>query len=406
MIRRLIYLFAVLCAGLLAFVSFRESPSTNAVQSARGAEIDWMNLTSRDLNIAAVFLAARERGVHKALDSLELLAAQDPVVRAQGHHLAHALGRFAIAQHKNDLSVIVDCRPIFEAGCYHGVLEGFLASQKSLDSNTIASICSAVERTSPSRQPALECSHGLGHGLLERVGYDLPRALATCDYLTAEDARGECHDGVFMENVMHGLGDSMVAVGDEAPSAHHQMMEMPGAAPRREYFRKQDLAFPCDSVAAPYRSSCWSYQPLVAIQLTNVDFQKTLHLCNKAVDAGATTCYRGFGKQSTGWYNNRAADIIKTCETATLPHVGDCLAGAVEAYVDYAWTPDRAIEFCRAVPTAAKDGCYSEIGARMGTIRTDSSSLSRDCGRAETSYATACLREGLATLRDAQRVRR
>jgi len=130
-----------------------------------------------------------------------------------------------------------------------------------------------------------------------------------------------------------------------------------------------------------------------------------LHLCDKAVDAGATTCYRGFGKQSTGWYNNRAAGIFKTCETATLPHLGDSFAGAVEVCVDYAWTPDRAIEFCRAVPNAAKDGCYSEIGARMGLIRTDSSSLSRDCGPAEMSYATACLRTGLATLRDAQRVR-
>jgi hypothetical protein len=327
------------------------------------------------------------------------------VIRAQGHPLAHALGRFAIAQHKNDLSVIAQCRPIFEAGCYHGVLEGFLASQRSLDSSTIASICSAVERTSPSRQPALECSHGLGHGLLERVGYDLPRALATCDYLTADDARGECHDGVFMENVVHGLGDSTIAVGDEAVSAHHDMMQMEGARPRREYFRKQDLAFPCDSVAAAYQSSCWSYQPLVAIQFTKVDFQKTLHLCDKALGAAVATCYRGFGKQSTGWYSDHAADIVKTCETATPPHVSDCLAGAVEAYVDYVWTPDRAIEFCRAVPSAAKAGCYGEIGARMGLIRTDSSSVSRDCGRAESSYAAVCLQSGLASVRDTRRVR-
>jgi hypothetical protein len=405
MIRRVIYVLAAVCAGLLAFISLRPSASTEPAPSQR-AGIDWINLDPRDLNIAGVFLTARDSGVHRALDSLELLAAHDPVIRAEGHHLAHALGRFAIAQHKNDLSVIVGCRPIFEAGCYHGVLEGFLVSLKSLDSNTIASVCFAVEQTSPSRQPALECSHGLGHGLLTRVGYDLTRALATCDYLGADDARGECHDGVFMENVMHGLADSMITVGNAASTAHHQMMEMSGASPHREFFRKHDLAFPCDSVAAPYQSSCWSYQPLVAIQFTKANFQQTLHLCDKAIGAGATSCYRGFGKQSTGWYNNRGADIVRTCETATPPHVGDCLAGAVEAYVDYAWTPDRALEFCRAVPNAAKDGCYGEIGARMGFIRTDSSSLDRDCTRGEASYATRCLRNGLATLRDAQRVRK
>ena len=405
MLRRLIYFLAIVCAALLVFVTVRR-PAPSVTVRAPATEINWMNVSSRDLNIAALFLTARDVGVRKALDSLEVLAAHDPAIRDQGHPLAHALGRFAIAQHKNDLSVIAQCRPIFEAGCYHGVLEGFLASQKSLDSNTIASICSAVEHANPSRQPALECSHGLGHGLLERVGYDLPRALATCDYLAAEDARGECHDGVFMENVVHGLGDSMITVGDEALSAQHHMMQMEGARPNREYFRKQDLAFPCDSVAATYQSSCWSYQPLVAIQFTKVNFQKTLHLCDHASGASATNCYRGFGKQSTGWYNDRAADIVKTCETATPPHVGDCLAGAVEAYVDYAWTPDRAIEFCRAVPNAAKDGCYDEIGARMGVIRTDSSSLSLDCSRAETPYAAVCMRKGLATMSNAQRVRR
>ena len=396
MVRRLVYVLAIACAAVLAFVTLRQPASPNAPK----AGVDWMNVTSRDLNIAAVFLTARDVGVGRALDSLQALSAHDPVLAGQGHPIAHALGRFAIAQHKNDLSVIADCRPIFEAGCYHGVLEGFLAAQKSIDSATIAPICSAVERTSPSRQPALECSHGLGHGLLERVGYDLPRALAACDYLAADDARGECHDGVFMENVVHGLGDSMISVGDAALSAHNQMMQMEmqteGGRGHREYFRKQDLAFPCDSMAAAYQSSCWSYQPLVAIQFTKVNFQKTLHLCDQASGTSATTCYRGFGKQSTGWYNDRAADIVKTCERATPPHVGDCLAGAVEAYVDYAWTPDRAIDFCRAVPSDAKSGCYGEIGARMGLIRADSASLNADCRRAEPAYVAACMKEGAA----------
>jgi len=402
MARRLIYVLAVACAALLAFVAFRQPASTTPEQ-APGAGINWTNVTSRDLNIAAVFLTARDLGVGPALDSLQVLTAHDAELGGQGHALAHALGRYAIAQHKNDLSVIAECSPIFEAGCYHGVLEGFLASQKSIDSTTIASVCSAVERSTFSRQPTLECSHGLGHGLLERFGYDLPRALATCDYLTAEDARGECHDGVFMENVVHGLGDSMIAVGDDALAAHRHMMQMEGARGHREYFRKQDLAFPCDSVAAPYQSSCWSYQPLVVIQLSGVNFQKTLHMCDKAADASATTCYRGFGKQSTGWYSDRAADIVKTCETATSPHVGDCIAGAVEAYVDYAWTPDRAIEFCRAVPSDAKSGCYGEVGARMGLIRADSASLNADCRRAESPYVPACLQEALATHRGGAR---
>ena len=394
MIRRLVYVLAVACAALLAFVTLRP-----ASPKAPDTAIDWTNVTSRDLNIAAVFLTARDLGVHKALDSLEALAAHDPALRGQGHTLAHALGRYTIAQHKNDLSVIAECREIFEAGCYHGVLEGYLATQKSVDSPTVASICSPVERSSPIRLRALECSHGLGHGLLARLAYDLGGALKACDYLGAEDARDECHDGVFMENVVHGMGNSMISVGDDALSVHNHMMQMEAARPHQEYFRQQDPAFPCDSVAAPYQSSCWSYQPLAVIRLTRANFQRTLHTCDIAPGPAATTCYRGFGKQSTAWYGDRAADIVKTCETATPPHVTDCFAGAVEAYVDFAWTPDRAIEFCHDVPNAEKSGCYGELGARMGLIRTDSASLNADCSRGDPAYVTACVREGMTAQR-------
>jgi hypothetical protein len=384
MVRVLIYILALTCGALLALVTFRQ-PVSPAVYP--DTEIDWTKVTSRDLNIAAVFLTARDLGVQKALDTLEILASHDREIRGQGHALAHALGRYTIAQHNNDLSVIAQCREIFEAGCYHGVLEGYLATRKSVDSPTVASICAPVERASPVHLRALECSHGLGHGLLARQGYDLQRALTACNYLGAADARDECHDGVFMENVVHGMGASMITVGDDALSAHNHMMQMEGDRAHHEYFRKQDLAFPCDSIAAQYQSSCWSYQPLAIIRLTGANFQRTLHMCDNATGAAATTCYRGFGKQSTAWYGDRAPDIIKTCETATSPHIEDCLAGAVEAYVDFAWTPDRAIVFCRAVPTAAKSGCYGELGARMGLIRTDSASLTADCARVEPPYA-------------------
>src|SRR5689334_5519570 len=110
MVRRLIYILAVVCAALLAFVTFRQ-PAAPPGRLFGGA-IDWTSVTSRDLNIAAVFLTARDFGVHQALDSLEALAAHDQEVRGQGHALAHALGRYTIAQHQNDLSVIAQCREI------------------------------------------------------------------------------------------------------------------------------------------------------------------------------------------------------------------------------------------------------------------------------------------------------
>src|SRR5438445_8892153 len=103
MVRRLIYVLAVVSAALLAFVTLRQPAAPPAPML--GGAIDWTNVTSRDLNIAAVFVTARDSGLHKALDSLEALATRDPQVRGQGHALAHALGRYTIAQHQNDLPV-------------------------------------------------------------------------------------------------------------------------------------------------------------------------------------------------------------------------------------------------------------------------------------------------------------
>src|SRR5207247_207207 len=134
----------------------------------------------RDLDVAQVFLVARSRGVAAALDSLEEVAARDSSVRSQGHVLAHAIGRFVMAHNGADPSILAQCRPVFEAGCYHGVLEGYLASVPAVEATRITSMCSALLRREVGRLPAHECAHGLGHGLLERLSYDLSTALAAC----------------------------------------------------------------------------------------------------------------------------------------------------------------------------------------------------------------------------------
>jgi hypothetical protein len=42
------------------------------------------------------------------------------------------------------------------------------------------------------------CYHGLGHGIMARADYDLPRALKMCDKLIFLSAQQSCWQGVFM----------------------------------------------------------------------------------------------------------------------------------------------------------------------------------------------------------------
>jgi len=61
----------------------QESPPTVA-------PFDWSTVSSRDLNIASVFVTARDRGVGAAMDSLQAIAKHDSTYWTEGHMIAHA----------------------------------------------------------------------------------------------------------------------------------------------------------------------------------------------------------------------------------------------------------------------------------------------------------------------------
>ena len=126
---------------------------------------------------------------------------------------------------------------------------GCSPAQKNVDPPAMAKLCTSFARPGDARQLTMECAHGLGHGFTEAMAYDLSRALGACDAFGSGDLRGECHDGVFMENAVHGVGMKGMNVGDSAMAAHEHMAMNMGPAPSTDRFRKSDLAFPCDSVA-------------------------------------------------------------------------------------------------------------------------------------------------------------
>jgi len=389
MIRRLIDLTALALIALLVFAWLRASDA--ASRAPAPAPFDWSAVSTRDLDIASVFLAARTQGVGRAMDSLSALAKHDSSFEGDGHMIAHALGRFAIANNGHDPAVLRECRPTFEAGCYHGVLEGLLAAQPDADPAAMAKFCTSFARPGDARQLTMECAHGLGHGFTEAMGYELARALAACDAFAAEDLRGECHDGVFMENAVHGVGMKGMNVGDSATSAHEHMMMKMGAAPSTDRFRASDLAFPCDSVAAAYQPSCWSYQPLVIARLRGYDLERTLKDCSLAPSGSASNCYRGFGKQSQAFFSWNRQKVTKTCEEAGA-FQSDCLAGAVEALVDRDLSASGAIDFCGDVPAGERKKCFESVGVRIAPLHADDKGAERECAMAGApEYVDACV---------------
>jgi hypothetical protein len=390
MIRRLIDVTAVLLIALLAFAWLRAGDVATQA-SAAPAPFDWSAVSTRDLDIASVFLTAKSQGVGRAMDSLSALVKKDSTLEGNGHMIAHALGRFAIANNGHNPAVLRDCRPTFEAGCYHGVLEGLLAAQSRVDASAMTKLCTSFARPGDTRELTIECAHGLGHGFAEAMGYDLPRSLQACDVFSSEDLRGECHDGVFMENAVMAVGGHAMNVGDSAMAVHDHMAMNMGPAPSTAHSRVSDPAFPCDSVASQYQPSCWSYQPLVIARLRAYDVQKTLKDCTLAPSGAASNCYRGFGKQSQGWFAWNRPKVIATCAEAGAFQT-DCFSGAVEALVDRELGAAGAIQFCGAVPAGARTKCFESVGAHIAPLHADDKGAERECAMAgPPEYVDACV---------------
>jgi hypothetical protein len=382
---------ALLLAALPLFAACRgraqtaEAQTAGAQQPAEPAGIDWSQVTSRDLNIASVFLVARDHGVRPALDSLLVLTRGDPQLDLLGHQIAHALGRFAVAQGGYDAAVFAECRPTFLSGCYHGVLEGWLAGHPGATAASLRGLCSQAAMARLPPYAFRECAHGLGHGLTAMHEHDLFAALPDCDTaLPTELARRECYDGVFMENVVHSLGGTELNVGD-AMAGHHMHAQRD-----RKLLKASDPAFPCDSVGAAHAPSCWAYQPVVFFGAYHDDMGRILRACDEAPAGSVGACYRGIGKQTIGRMPERADSVVRVCARASAGHTADCIGGVVEFYVDREWKADSAFSFCAHVPGGMKEACYRAVGERAAWIDPSPAALQAACAPAGP-YAAACL---------------
>jgi hypothetical protein len=393
--------------------------------------IDWTRVTERDLNIASVFLMARDGGVRAALDSLERLAANDGELRAQGHPLAHALGRYAMATRK-DLAVLGECTPSFQSGCFHGALEGYFLQGGTIERASAGRICASRAAQGSRGFELLECWHGLGHGLMVHYDGDFRQALPICDALDTPVARRECYDGIFMERAIRAVGTTSINVGDgpgmgghahggqasagggheghgapapagqasggheghgaapaaPAPAATGATASAPSAGTGLSRAERGKL---CEGLEARHAPSCWAYQPIVLFTLHGLSATAVLRACDGAPAGAVRDCYQGFGKQYLGALGGNAREMIAGCQQGNRAHATDCMMGGVEYFTDLDWTIEPGIGFCRQVPGDAKPRCYEMIGARLALAHPAPEPIRAACRQVESAFVGACM---------------
>ncbi len=324
----------------------------------------------------------RRDGLGAALDSLALRAARDTSLHRDGHQMAHSLGRMAVAERGGDASIIRECRPVFASGCYHGVVEASLRAAGRIDMPELERLCLAVEADG-GPGAAFECIHGLGHGVLGALAYDLAATLRHCDALSAPRRAASCHSGAFMEAINSALGPPAMSGTHSAHTMHATQQAAPLA------IDSADPYSPCRDYGDPYASSCWLFQGFLILRSNEFDAVRALRVCDGAPDGRAARCYESVGHQLTGLFQRGDRWILDQCARGQAALASQCAAGAALALDAMDWTGSRAANLCAAAPTDWKEACYRSAAGALVDLAPPAR-RARLCAEVDAAYSSSC----------------
>lgn len=200
------------------------------------------------------------------------------------HAQAHIFGG-ALYQVEG-LSGLATCDSQFSFGCFHESLGRAISSLGLSVVTQLNEECFKGAGNAP-----LACQHGIGHGIVAYIGYDLSslkKSLAICKTLPGIHPVGGCYGGAYMEFNMRTM------LGSEG-------------SPRED---NSDLLSPCDRLDASDQPACYFWQPLwwhivfdrqgIHDQLKN--YTKIGALCADVPVDSRSRCFEGIG-------NNIPVDI-------------------------------------------------------------------------------------------------
>lgn len=182
---------------------------------------------------------------HTTLETLQLIQRyekDDAELRRDCHPVVHAIGRETYRVKGTIHDSFSACDQTCHSGCYHGSVERFLRGEDIYaQTDKHPSAAELKQKAALACDPKLadryrfQCLHGLGHALLFFNRYQLYSTLEACDALPNSWSQSSWYGGVFMENVANATPE----LRDLSPTDYH---------------------YPCNKLAAKYRSGCYVMQ--------------------------------------------------------------------------------------------------------------------------------------------------
>jgi hypothetical protein len=337
------------------------------------------------------FLALADSGrVSLALGALEHLGRLRPEVESDGHSLTHVIGIRAWKPGDDVAQVFKSCTSLFQSGCYHGVIQSWLTTGGEVDSARTASLCETIAPSGTDNWLRFQCIHGLGHGLEMAWNWELPKALAGCDWLPSTWDRDSCYGGAIMENTVvsqpGGHHTSVRAL--EATTDDHGGHGNHGAAPATgpPTFKMRDSTdalYPCTILGEQYLRSCYLGQGGILLSHVAWDFGRAATECDRVVETYRDVCYMSLGTNASGASTRDTRKSIEFCSKGHVDWRQWCYVGVVKNFIDVTANPDDGIGFCREVPAGQdRERCWNAIGEQLSVLYT------QDLTKRETACAT------------------
>lgn len=206
----------------------------------------------------------------------------------QAHNALHI---FSETIYKNaGLSGIVYCDDTFAMGCYHGFYIAAIGNEGLQVSKKLDEIC--IKKFGK-RQSG--CQHGIGHGILEYMGHkNLSKALDICSTLTWQGKIFGCISGVFME-------------------FNFPLSEKKSGPSIREFTINRPF-YPCDTVEARYKTSCYFEIGQYLQSIYKNDYGKLGQMCLGLDNQEFQKyCFLGLGWYAPQGFSYNMDEVVQAC---------------------------------------------------------------------------------------------
>jgi cytochrome c553 len=308
--------------------------------------------------------------------ALELLAKDDAAVAAvhtDCHQIAHAIGHGGLAHyHGNAATALSQGAMTCNSGYYHGVIERAFAGVPRPQVIHIARRLCTGHAVTKEEFLLYQCVHGLGHGLMIYSGLDLPWSLKVCDRLQSQFDRVSCTGGVFMQNLMPGMGTS-------------------------RYLRKNDPIYPCNAVAERHKVYCYLMVTSRILSLDGYNWRKTADWCRRSESGWVKTCFESYGRDASGTAQYDPQRTVQLCLDAG-KNAGDCIYGAARDYGNNYAGGAEAARLCGATPARYRERCFEGIGTILGALHRVGSERKAACDAVTPRrYRADCYRGAAVT---------